>query len=76
VFAWPLYTADHSEQIYTEAFHECMKNHDDDVDIKRCEGQFKIEMEYVPKFLALNYQGEGLALNIAIALLGPCSRMG
>jgi hypothetical protein len=71
VFAHPLYTAHQSNQIYTEAFHECMKNHDDDFDIKWCENKFKIEMEYVPKFLAPNYQGVGLASNIATALFAP-----
>lgn len=71
VFAYPFYEAHRSEQIYTKAFDECMKTHDDRSDIKWCEDKLGIEMNGIPTFFALNYHGEGLAVNIGLALLAP-----
>jgi hypothetical protein len=71
VFVYPLYTAHLSEQIYIEAHRECIQNHDEPFDLQWCEDAFHIEMNGVPKFLSLEYHGEGLVVNIAIALFVP-----
>jgi len=71
VFAYPLYTQRKDEQISTREFDECLQKNDAGSELNWCEDKFKIEMNYDQRRFVMNYEGEMLAFNIAIALFVP-----